>query len=95
MKVFLYQAGVYTATQHDFIRLPGSIMQNFFVAAADTFKPFRFSFQNPLAALLGGKGSSTAKSAAATARELQRVAREVEKMQPNLAAELRHFAGRS
>lgn len=71
-------------------------MQSFFVAAADTFKPFLFSFQNPFTALLRSQGSSTAEpSAADTARELQRMAREVEKMQPNLAAELRNFAGRS
>ncbi len=71
-------------------------MQSFFVAAADTFKPFLFSFQNPFTALLRSHGSSkAAPTAAETARELQRMAREVEKMQPNLAAELRNFAGRS
>ena len=71
-------------------------MQSFFVAAADTFKPPLFGFQNPFTALL--RSHSTVKAeptAAETARELQRMAREVEKMQPNLAAELRNFAGRS
>ena len=71
-------------------------MQSFFVAAADTVKPFLFSFQNPFFALLRSQGGSKPEpSAAATARELQRMARAVEKMQPNLAAELRNFAGRS
>lgn len=71
-------------------------MQSFFVAAADTFKPFLFSFQNPFTALLRSQGGSTAEPTAAdTARELRRMAREVENMQPNLAAELRNFAGRS
>ncbi len=71
-------------------------MQSFFVAAADTVKPFLFGFQHPFTALLRSHGGTKATpSAAATARELQRMAREVEKTQPNLAAELRNFAGRS
>lgn len=71
-------------------------MQSFFVAATDTFKPFLFSFQNPFTALLRSQGSSRAEpTTAETARELQRMAREVENMQPNLAAELRNFAGRA
>lgn len=71
-------------------------MQSFFVAAADTFKPFLFSFQNPFTVLLRSHAGSTAEpTAAETASELRRMAREVEKMQPNLAAELRNFASRS
>lgn len=71
-------------------------MQSFFVAATEPFKPFLFSFQNPFTALLRSQSSIKAEPTAAdTARELRRMASEVEKMQPNLAAELRDFAGRS
>ncbi len=71
-------------------------MQSFFVAAADTFKPLLFGFPNPFSALLRTNGGSQSKQApAATARELERMARTVERQQPNLAAELRSFASRS
>lgn len=73
-------------------------MQNFFVAASDTFKPFFFSFQNPFTALLKNCGSASADAAQErfeTVSSLQRMAREVEYSQPGLAAELRYFASKS
>ncbi len=72
-------------------------MQNFFVGASDTFKPFFLSFQNPFTALLKGQvGDKSAKQQRlATIASLQRMARDVEYSQPNLAAELRYFASRS
>ncbi len=73
-------------------------MQNFFVAASDTFKPFIFSFQNPFTALLKYRGSASADAAQErlkTVSGLQRMAREVEYSQPGLAAELRYFASKS
>ena len=74
-------------------------MQNFFVAASDTFKPFFFSFQNPFSALLRSHSSSaTAKTdqdRLETTSSLQRMARDVEYSQPSLAAELRYFASKS
>lgn len=73
-------------------------MQNFFVAASDTFKPFFFSFQNPFSALLKSQGSSAGQAdqqRLATANSLHRMAREVEYSQPGLAAELRYYASKS
>ena len=74
-------------------------MQNFFVAASDTFKPFFFSFQNPFSALLKSHGSTTTtkteQDRLETTTSLQRMAREVECSQPSLAAELRYFASKS
>ncbi len=71
-------------------------MQSFFVAAADTVKPLFLGFQNPFTALMRNYGGSQpAPTAAATAIELERMARKVEQLQPNLAAELRSFAARS
>lgn len=71
-------------------------MQNFFVAAADTVKPLLFGFQNPFTAMLRNYGGSpTEPTAAVTYRALERMAREVEQLQPNLAAELRSFVARS
>ncbi len=71
-------------------------MQNFFVAAADTVRPLLFSFQNPFTALLRNYGGSKpVNTAAETARDLERMAREIERQQPNLAAELRSFASRA
>ena len=70
-------------------------MQNFFVSAADTFKPVFFSFQNPFTALLRNYGGKAVSSPADTARDLERMARDVERQQPNLAAELRSFASRA
>ncbi len=70
-------------------------MQNFFVAASETFKPLLFSFQIPFSALLRSS-SSNEKSLerAATSRDLEYMACEVEQMQPSFAAELRSFAAR-
>ncbi len=74
-------------------------MQNFFVAASDTFKPFFFSFQNPFSTLL--KSHSTLaptkvdQDRLQASSCLQRMARDVESSQPNLAAELRYFASNS
>ncbi len=74
-------------------------MQNFFVAASDTFKPFFFSFQNPFSALLKSHGSAASAKAEQdrlqTTSSLQRMARDVEYSQPSLAAELRYFASKS
>ncbi len=73
-------------------------MQNFFVAASDTFKPFFFSFQNPFSALLKSHSSAAAKAdqdRLETTGSLQRMARDVEYSQPSLAAELRYFASKS
>ncbi len=78
-------------------------MQNFFVAASDTFNTFLFTFKHPFAVLLKGYGSSAKSSSIdqanhdrlATSGSLQRMARDVEYSQPNLAAELRYFASKS
>ena len=73
-------------------------MQNFFVAASDTFRPFFFSLQNPFSALLKSHGTTTdpaVQDRLATSGSLQRMAREVEYSQPSLAAELRYFASKS
>jgi hypothetical protein len=71
-------------------------MQNFFVAAADTMKPLFLGFQNPFSALLRSHGGSQpADERVQTQRELEAMAREAERMQPGLAAELRSFAARS
>lgn len=72
-------------------------MQNFFVAASDTFKPFFFSFQNPFTALLKSQAapSDAEQARLSTTSSLQRMARDVECSQPNLAAELRYFASKS
>lgn len=71
-------------------------MQSFFVAATDTVKPLFFSIQNPFTALLRNYGGSKPEpTAAGTYRQLERMARDVERLQPNLAAELRSFAARS
>lgn len=71
-------------------------MQNFFVAASDTVKPFIFGFQNPFSALLKSHGAAAAAQSGhdklTTSGTLQRMARDVESTQPNLAAELRYFA---
>lgn len=70
-------------------------MQNFFVAASETFKPLFFSFQNPFSALLRSSNVSTKNlERAETSRDLETMAREVEQMQPSFAAELRNFAAR-
>ena len=71
-------------------------MQNFFVAAADTVKPMFLGFQNPFNALLRSYGGSKpADERAQAQRQLQKLARDVERMQPGLAAELRSFAARA
>lgn len=71
-------------------------MQNFFVAAADTVKPMFVGFQNPFTALLRTYGGSKPVDARVqTRRQLERLARDVERMQPGLAAELRGFAARA
>lgn len=70
-------------------------MQNFFVAASETFKPLFFSFKNPFIALLRSNTVSTSQQQRSEAsNRLESVAREVEQMQPSLAAELRHMAAR-
>ncbi len=70
-------------------------MQNFFVAASETFKPLFFSFQNPFAALLRSSTLSAKNlERAETSRNLEFMARDVEQMQPSFAAELRSFAAR-
>lgn len=78
-------------------------MQNFFVAASDTFNTFLFTFQHPFAVLHKSYGSSAKRTSTtkanqarlATTGSLQRMAREVEFSQPSLAAELRYFASKS
>ncbi len=71
-------------------------MQNFFVAAADTIKPLFPVFQNPFTALLRSYGGSKPADGRVQAqRQLERLARDVERMQPGLAAELRSFAARA
>ncbi len=73
-------------------------MQNFFVAASDTFKPFFFSFQNPFTAMLKSQTSAAEQAEQDrldTASSLRRMAREVEYSQPGLAAELRYYASQS
>lgn len=70
-------------------------MQNFFVAASETFKPLFFSFQNPFTALLRNSHLTAKHQARAeTSLGLEHMAREVEQMQPSFAAELRCFAAR-
>ena len=71
-------------------------MQAFFVAAADTVKPLFLGFQNPFTALLRSYGGSRpADDRVQARRELETMARDVERMQPGLAAELRGFAARA
>lgn len=71
-------------------------MQSFFVAAADTIKPLFLGSQNPFTALLRNYGGSKPVDGRAQAqRQLERMARDVERMQPSLAAELRSFAARA
>ena len=71
-------------------------MQDFFVTAADTVKPLFLGFQNPFNALLRTYGGSKpADERVQTRRELEFMARDVERMQPGLAAELRGFAARA
>ncbi len=78
-------------------------MQNFFVAASDTFNTFLLTFQHPFAVLQKSYGSSAERNSTdqadqerlATSGSLQRMAREVEYSQPSLAAELRYFASKS
>ncbi len=78
-------------------------MQNFFVAASDTFNTFLFTFKHPFAVLQKGYGSNAKGSSADQANQkrletsgsLQRMARDVEHSQPSLAAELRYFASKS
>ncbi len=70
-------------------------MQNFFVAASETFKPLFFSFQHPFAALLRSSNTGAQNlERAETSRTLETMAREIEQLQPNFAAELRSFAAR-
>lgn len=70
-------------------------MQNFFVAATETFKPLFFSFQNPFSVLLRSSAVENKHlERAETSRGLENLAREVEQMQPSFAAELRSFAAR-
>ena len=71
-------------------------MQSFFVAAADTVKPLFLGFQNPFTALLRSYGGSNPVDERAQAqRQLAWLARDVERRQPALAAELRSFAARA
>lgn len=71
-------------------------MQSFFVAATDTLKPMFLGFQNPFTALLRSQGGSMpADQRAQTRRELEAMARDVERLQPGLAAELRSFSSRA
>lgn len=71
-------------------------MQNFFVAAADGFKPVLLRFRNPLAVLLPHHGGSSRRDERIQSQQqLRQLARDVEKMQPGLAAELRGFATRA
>lgn len=70
-------------------------MQNFFVAASETFKPLFFSSQNPFSALLRSNSVNPKNlERAETSRGLESLARDVEQMQPSFAAELRSFAAR-
>jgi hypothetical protein len=70
-------------------------MQNFFVAASETFKPLFFGFENPFAALLRSSSSaSKSQERADTLQGLELMAQDVESMQPSFAAELRSFAAR-
>jgi hypothetical protein len=76
--------------------LEGFVMQNFFVAAADTMKPFFIGFQNPFTALLRSHGGSQpADERVQSLRDMEQLARNVERMQPGLAAELRSIAARA
>ena len=71
-------------------------MQDFFVATADTVKPLFLGLQNPFNALLRSYGGSKpADSRLQTRGELEAMARDAERMQPGLAAELRSFAARA
>ncbi len=71
-------------------------MQSFFVAAADTIKPMLLGFQNPFTVLLRSQAAShPAIDLAQTRRTLENMAREVESLQPGLAAEIRSFSVRT
>ncbi len=71
-------------------------MQNFFVATAESFKPWLPGFLNPFSGLFRqAAGNAASNSGADTVHNLDRMARDVERLQPSLAAELRSFANRS
>lgn len=76
-------------------------MLNFYLAATETIKPLVFALPNRFASLCTGlfvhqtKNQDVGNDRVNAAMSLQRMANEMEAVQPSLAAELRSFASRS
>ncbi len=76
-------------------------MSSFYLTATETIKPLVFAFPNRLLHLCTGlaphqtKVRDTSDDRVSAAMSLQRMAKEMEAVQPSLAAELRSFASRS
>ncbi len=76
-------------------------MSSFYLTATETIKPLVFAFPNRLLNLWTGLATHQSKVRDASddrvsaAMSLQRMAKEMEAVQPSLAAELRSFASRS
>ncbi len=76
-------------------------MSNLYAAAAESIKPWVFvlpnRFVNLCAALFTAPGTTSSgdKDRISAALSLQRMANDIESVQPSLAAELRSFASRS
>lgn len=71
-------------------------MQRFLIATTMTLKPMLLGFQNPFTALLRNTAPKTQDiGPAQTRRALEDMAREVESLQPGLAAEIRSFSVRA
>ena len=76
-------------------------MSNLYLVAAETIKPLVFALPNRFANLYTtlftsqGMATSGDKDRLGAALSLQRMANDMESVQPSLAAELRSFASRS
>ena len=76
-------------------------MSNLYLVAAETIKPLVFALPNRFAGLYTtlftsqGPAGSGDKDKVNAALSLQRMANDMESIQPSLAAELRSFASRS
>ena len=76
-------------------------MSNLYLVAAETIKPLVFALPNRFASLYTtlftaqGQATNSDKDRVSAALSLQRMANDMESVQPSLAAELRSFASRS
>ena len=79
----------------------GAVMSSFYLTATETIKPLVFAFPNRLVSMCTGlfvlqtKDRDASDDRVNAAMSLQRMANEMEAIQPSLAAELRSFASRS